>query len=328
MDSPRRTTSCVRSFRNTTSERCSSGRVARAGTTAKLMEIAAQPGFASHRYEDFPFLFTPYWWNTLLKFAPRKTPPPRERAHGDGIMVTPQSPEAFEEMLWTTFFDHLHDTQHSAVLNEHTANPAFEKCYVDHIKKRLLVRGATRYVAKNNYNITRIAYLKKLFPDAEFIIPKRDRESHVASLMRQHERFMKVDARAARHMALAGHFEFGPNRMPIHTGDDALLREIQEAWRRGDEVRGWALLWDAVYGFVRRQLESHPTLKERTLMVRYEELCAEPLATLKNIFAHVQMDITGGELETLAAGLSAPNYPSPLTEAERSLIRQITHSGV
>lgn len=241
--------------------------LARAGTTAKLIEIAAQPGFTSHRYEDFPFLFTPYWWNTLLKLAPRKKQALRERAHGDGIMITPQSPEAFEEMIWMAFFDHLHDTNRSAVLDEHTSNPAFEQFFKAHIKKLLLVRGAKRYVAKNNYNITRIAYLKKLFPDAEFIVPTRDKESHVASLMRQHERFCraaKANPRTVRHMAQVGHFEFGPNRRPIHVGDQAAIDHILTLWQSGNEKEGWEAYWEMINRWAHSQ-----TPKEYQITMEY-----------------------------------------------------------
>lgn len=220
--------------------------LARSGTTAKLIEIANQPGFTSHRYEDFPFLFTPYWWNTLLKFVPRKKQSPQERAHGDGIMITSQSPEAFEEMIWMAFFNHLHSTEHSAILDSTTSNPAFEKFYTDHIKKLLLVRGAKHYVAKNNYNLTRIAYLKKIFPDAEFIICTRDKDSHVGSLMRMHARFCeaaKNNPRIVRHMTHAGHFEFGPHRIPIHFGDQHAMNEILALWNEGREKEGW----DAYY---------------------------------------------------------------------------------
>jgi hypothetical protein len=230
--------------------------LARAGTTAKLMEIAAQPGHTSHSYADFPFLFTPYWWNTLLKWLPRRSQPLIERAHGDGIMVNPQSPEAMEEMLWMAFFPHLHSTTRSAVLDENTSNPAFEKFYRDHIKKLLLVRGATRYVSKANYNITRMRYLKKLFPDAEFVIPTRDKESHVASLMRQHERFCAAAAgnpKVARHMAQVGHFEFGPLRTPIHTGDQAAIDHILALWKAGREKEGWERYWEMMAAFIERE---------------------------------------------------------------------------
>src|SRR5262249_28103794 len=37
--------------------------LARSGSTVLLETIAAFPGVASHRYRDFPFVFTPYWWN-------------------------------------------------------------------------------------------------------------------------------------------------------------------------------------------------------------------------------------------------------------------------
>jgi hypothetical protein len=227
--------------------------LARSGTTSKLIEITANKYFTSHRYEDFPFLFTPFWWNTILKFIPRKINAAKERSHGDGILVTPQSPEAFEEMIWMAFFDNLHSSKHCTVLDENTSNVAFEKFYTDHIKKLILVRGAKRYVAKNNYNITRLAYLKKIFPDAEFIICRRDKEPHVNSLMRMHSRFCeaaKINPKIIDHMSQAGHFEFGPHRIPINTGNHEKVDQILSLWEQGKEREGWDMYWEEMNNWI------------------------------------------------------------------------------
>jgi hypothetical protein len=80
---------------------------------------------------------------------------PAERSHGDGIAVTSESPEAFEEPLWMAFFEGQHDPSASAVLDRRARCPAFERFYRDHIRKLLAVRGGRRYVAKGNYNLTR-----------------------------------------------------------------------------------------------------------------------------------------------------------------------------
>ena len=66
--------------------------LARSGTTILLETLARHPHVATHRYRDFPMLFTPYAWNRWLELVPRKEEAPAERSHGDGIVVTAESP--------------------------------------------------------------------------------------------------------------------------------------------------------------------------------------------------------------------------------------------
>ena len=72
--------------------------LARSGTTILLEVLARHPSVASHRYKDYPFLFTPFLWNRFLSFVPQGRQAAQERSHGDGIAVSPDSPEAFEEV--------------------------------------------------------------------------------------------------------------------------------------------------------------------------------------------------------------------------------------
>src|SRR5690348_9777932 len=107
--------------------------LARSGTTILLETLARHPDVATHRYRDFPMLFTPYLWNRWLELVPRQAEAPAERSHGDGIAVTSESPEAFEEPLWMAFFPHQHEASSSAVLDRQTDCPLFERFYRDHI---------------------------------------------------------------------------------------------------------------------------------------------------------------------------------------------------
>ncbi|MEI9964518.1 MAG: hypothetical protein WDM92_07265 [Caulobacteraceae bacterium] len=74
----------------------------RAGTTLVLELIEAAGGFASYHYRDMPFLLAPMLWAGLTGAAARDGGL-RERAHGDGMDVGLDSPEAFEEVVWRTF---------------------------------------------------------------------------------------------------------------------------------------------------------------------------------------------------------------------------------
>ena len=162
--------------------------LARSGSTILLEILALHDTTATHAYKDFPPVLTPYFWNWFLDRAQKRDTVAVERAHGDGIAVTPDSPEALEEVLWMVFFPHVHDPVHSNVLDATTDAPAFASFYRNHLRKLLWLRGGARYLAKGNYNITRLEYLLQLFPDARFVIPVREPVSHIASLRRQHER--------------------------------------------------------------------------------------------------------------------------------------------
>ena len=194
----------------------------RAGTTILTEMLAQHPDLTSHRYSDFPNVWTPYWRNYLLGKTRTQTPPKTERAHGDRILVNNDSPEAVEEVLWMHFFPSLHDAAHGQVLDGQGRNAEFDRFYTEHILKLLTVRKAARYLAKGNYNLARVRYLLALFPQAKFLIPVRDPVRQVASLARQHARFERAsetDARIPRQLAISGHFEFGPRRVPVNFGD-------------------------------------------------------------------------------------------------------------
>ncbi|MBY0406289.1 MAG: sulfotransferase, partial [Rickettsiales bacterium] len=290
--------------------------------------LAAHGQAASHRYQDFPFVFTPFWWHAVLKLSPFKDKRLRERAHGDGMLVNAASPEAMEEMLWNAFFAQAHRVDASQVLGRETVAPEFAAFYRKHIQKLLLAAKKPRYVSKGNYNITRMCFLRELFPDARFVIPVRDPVTHIASLMRQHARFCEAgrkDAGVVKHMSAAGHYEFGLNRVPIHTGDDAAMREVLAAWEAGEELRGWALYWAMLYRFVGEQLDMDEDLKKASMVVRYETLCINPRHVLTQLFTHCDLPVDEALIATYVPRIQKPDYyDAGFTEAELALIREIT----
>lgn len=302
--------------------------LARAGGTILLELLARHGDCASHAYKDFPAVFTPYFWNRFLERAGADARTPVECAHGDGIAVTPDSPEAQEEMLWMAFFPHCHDSAVSAVLDAAVAAPAFEAFYRNHLRKLLWLRGGKRYLAKNNYHATRLGYLLHLFADARFVVPVRAPASHIGSLLRQHQRFCALHARDPRalcYMQRAGHFEFGLDRRAIHAGDDAEAGAIAAAWAQGREIEGWARQWHTVYAHVAAALEASPALRAATLVVRYEDLCAAPHAQLRALFEHCRLPVDDAFIDTAAQRLRFPDYyTSPLDAADSALIETYT----
>lgn len=303
--------------------------LARSGSTFLLEVLADHPDTVTHRYKDFPPVFTPYWWNKFLSFMPKKDAAPAERAHKDGIKITEDSPEAFEESIWMAFFDHLHDPKANALLDKTTSNPAFENFYREHVQKLLSVRGGKRYLSKGNYNLTRLAYLQKIFPEARFVLPLRAPAWHIASLIKQHRLFCKNlegNKKAQDHMRRVGHFEFGLDRRPIScNGNDQAIEAVQELWRDGEEVEGQARYWAYLHSRIADQLETDAALREATLVVRYEQLCEHPRDTLKGLFDHAKLSLGEARLDELAGRVQHPTYYQPdFTEAERQMIDDIT----
>ena len=82
--------------------------LARSGTTILLNTIYESDEFASLSYQDMPFVLAPNLWSKL-SFS-KQDIELLERAHGDGIKVSIESPEAFEEVFWMTFTEDDKDT--------------------------------------------------------------------------------------------------------------------------------------------------------------------------------------------------------------------------
>jgi hypothetical protein len=304
--------------------------IARSGSTILLEMLSRHPDVATHQYRDFPLVLAPVHWNRVFGRRQAAHTEAVERAHQDRIKVTPSSPEAMEEVLWMAFFPHLHDPARSQVLDATTSAPAFEEFYRAHIKKLLMIRDGRRYLAKANYDVTRLAYLHKLFPDARFIVPVREPLWHVASLVKQHRLFVAAetaDPRIRRHMRRAGHFEFGLDRRAINANDDEEAARVEALWSAGRDAEGYARLWARTYGFVLDQLALEPTLAHAVRFVRYEDFCGRPANELEAIAAHVGLDFTPSAIVDMAAQISSPDYYSPgFDDDERALITEITRA--
>ena len=86
-----------------------------------------------------PFVLAPNFWSTLSSSS--KDIIKTERSHGDGIMVSLESPEAFEEVFWKTFSDKKNDSNEKFKTYTNLINHKYQK---------------NRYLSKNNQNIKRM----------------------------------------------------------------------------------------------------------------------------------------------------------------------------
>ncbi|HTU16935.1 MAG TPA: sulfotransferase [Gemmataceae bacterium] len=300
--------------------------LARSGSTLMHEIIAAHPALATHRLKDYPMVYTPFWWRQAT--AGLRPTPPRERPHRDRIVVTSESPDALDEMLWMAFFPRSHDPGVSNVLTAQTRHAEFESFYRGHVRKLLLAERATRYVAKANYHVARLSYLVRLFPDAKLLIPVRSPLGHIGSLMRQHgwfSRGQRRHRRALAYMRRSGHFEFGLDRRPMNLGDSARVQSILDAWASGEEVRGWARYWAMIYDHVAAVLSTDVRVQKAAMVVRFERLCAAPAETLRSILEHCELPEVESLVARFAPSIALPDYyPNSFTSDEIAIVEEET----
>jgi hypothetical protein len=262
----------------------------RAGTTLLLELCVASGEFASHTYRHMPFVLIPLLWNGFSRGF-RRADAPRERAHGDGMLVSVDSPEALEELVWMAFWPQRYKA-HRIVPWREEEDDIFEDFLRNHFKKIIAslaeesdstadsASSHPRYVSKNNLNIARIAWLARHFHDALFLIPFRDPLQHCASLLREHRTFLEIHRRdrfAKSYMEGIGHFDFGDNLRPVDF--DGWLDRSKH--RNPMEIGFWLEYWCAAY----RSLLAEAT--ECMLFVNFEALCAAPRAGLERIVSGI-----------------------------------------
>lgn len=290
--------------------------LARAGSTVLLEILHGSGRFASQRYADYPLLWTPYWWNRLRRRLPAPAAAPSQRAHGDRIEVTVDSPEAFEEPLWMHFFPGRHDPAVDQVLEAGAGDARFAPFYRHHIAKLLAVHGRERYLAKGNYNLARLPFLHGLFPDARFIVPLRDPVAQVGSLLKQDRLFCAAAAEDRAidvHLRRTGHFEFGPGKRAENLGDAGAAAAIAAAFDAGDAIGGYARQWQLSYGWLARRLEHDPALAAAVLLVDYDALCRAPGPGLAALAGHAGLsdDAIAALQQRWLPRIGAPDYYRP-----------------
>ena len=112
----------------------------RAGTTLLLEVLGREPRFATHRYRDMPFVLAPVLWDTFS--GPfRKQAKLRERAHGDGVMIGYDSPEAFEEVIWRAFWPEKFRPDRILTWHEDDEREGFPQFFADHMRKVIVLRS-------------------------------------------------------------------------------------------------------------------------------------------------------------------------------------------
>jgi hypothetical protein len=258
----------------------------RAGTTVLLTALSRLPGMATHLYRDMPFVMAPILWSTISG-AFRKPAKIAERAHRDGIQIGYDSPEAFEEIVWRTFWPDKYASGQIGLWTENDRNAEGEAFLRDHMRKIIALRcpdqmAQGRYLSKNNSNIAKLDLILAVFPAGEILVPLRWPLDHAASLLSQHLNFLKQhseDDFTRRYMGDIGHYEFGALHRPIwFPGLEDLLKG-----RDKRTLDYWLAYWVAAFEHVRAR-------RHKVRIVPYEALCADGPAVFRDLCGQIVVE--------------------------------------
>ena len=211
--------------------------LARAGTTLLMRFLYESGGFCSLTYRDMPFVMAPNIWARVSSGSKRQKTA-AERAHGDGVYVDYDSPEALEEVFWRVNASRAYLNNNELIPME--ADGELIDRFRDYVNLIQLRYSATRYLSKNNNNILRIGSLSRAFPKATVLVPYRDPVQHSASLMNQHSRFskeQKSDSFIKKYMTWLGHHEFGLDHRPFRFGS------YESDEKNPDNINYWLGIW-------------------------------------------------------------------------------------
>jgi len=252
----------------------------RSGTTLLLNALFASKEFATFTYRHMPFITCPLIWNKLSnKF--QKKGVEKERTHGDGMTISFDSPEAFEEIIWLELL-RLEIITDEGISPIHPAQMKnyLREAFIRNIKKLILLesndQNSLRYLSKNNMNISRIPCILELFPDAQVLVPFRNPADHIASLRFQHQKFLnlhKQDKFSLDYMRWTGHRDFGQNFKPIMF--DGLAKGAVDTQKLDDEF--WSQYWCDCYSSI-LNIEDR-----RVKLVDYDMLLSQPKLKLEQL---------------------------------------------
>ena len=266
----------------------------RAGTTLLLEVCVASGEFASHTYRNMPFVLIPMLWNRLSEGF-RRSDVPMERAHGDGMLISVDSPEALEESVWIAFWPDRYKRDRIMPWREEE-DGTFRAFLENHFKKIVALSAPEgngmaalpstprRYVSKNNLNIARITWLARNFRDALFLIPFREPNSALRISAPPASKLPRDPSTRPLRKAVHGGdrtFRFRRNLRPVDF--DGWLRQFEASRPGKNELLGRVLAGPPIARLSKRQ-------RERVRFLNYDGFRAHPLLGLERVANFIDVE--------------------------------------
>lgn len=274
--------------------------LARAGTTILMRTLYENGNFCSLTYRDMPFILAPNSWKSLSQISTKKSVK-QERAHGDGIVVNYDSPEALEEVFWRTFSGS--DYIKRDCLVPMTADSTVVADFRTYVSLVLKTESNKRYLSKNNNNILRLESITKAFPRATIIVPFRAPLQQAFSLRNQHRKFeAEDDPFTQKYMTWLAHHEFGADHRQF------LFDEEKRVAGDTENLEYWLELWIKTYSYL---LENLP---EQAIFLSYERLCDDTEYVWSKLTENLNID----------SKIGSNTFSKSLSQVEDSVSEELT----
>lgn len=246
----------------------------RAGTTILLKALYSSGLYASLTYKNMPFPLLPRQWSKLNKWFLKNTTS-KPRPHGDGILVSINSPEALDETVWRVSREEV----------ESEDREMFMRVYAN--KVLTMEKGAQAYLSKNNALLNHLETVKATFPDSIVLCLFRKPFQQAISLWKQHLHFLKLqesDPFALEYMDDIGQNYFGKGIELKSFG------AWPNAAKYSDPLKPnfWLEYWIAAYRLVLHENANH------VHFISYERLCESPLMSLKAVMSARGLEFVEG----------------------------------
>ncbi len=282
--------------------------LARSGTTALLNHLVNLKIGHSLTYQDLPFLFMPNVAGQMGGF--KKVSAPRERAHGDNILINQESPEAIDEIFWKNQLGDNYILDKQMALHEPSKSDL--KDYKKFIQLHLFKAQQSTYLSKNNNTILRLhGFMNQTILDTHFLFAIREPFAHASSLLKQHVRFLDMhqkDAFSRAYFDSLVHHEFGMHLKSFDLKDEAINAKLSSLDPL--DLDYWLVNWLNYYQY----LLAH--FSPDWILVNFDDLCWQPNEVMRLLAKKWDFEVQ----EMNIPAYQAPKYPSKENDFSENLL--------
>jgi hypothetical protein len=189
-----------------------------------------------------------------------------------------------------------------ALGREH-ATPVVRRYYRKLVAAHLRLHGRPRFLSKYPRNVLRLPWLDEIFPDAVFVHLLRDGRAVAQSTLEMRLR---------------------------HGGASVFWGIRPPGWRRLAELEplvSIGLQWKWTIEYARRSAQSLP--EGRYIEVRYEDFCARPAETLRELGERIELEWPAEDLARASAGIESRNYKwqERFSRREVAILERVLETG-
>ncbi len=169
--------------------------------------------------------------------------------------------------VWNRFYSPIERLDESHVTEE------VKNYYYNAIKYQLKAFNATRFVNKNPRSCLRVRWINHMFPNAVYVVVKRDKKAIISSMYKKLQRKEKIWR------------ERNSDTSKPFLGSYAITRKIL-----GDNISDLEACI-GYYELYQKTLEKDlPVISNKVITVYYEDYVKDPRSIIKKLYDHTHLD--------------------------------------